>query len=278
MINIEQLDFSYKKKHTLFKQLNLQVNKGGIYGLLGKNGAGKTTLLKIITGMLYPKGGKCVISDTDSRRRAYNYLVNYYFVPEEFDLPDMSIEQYFKIYSSFYPNFDENQFHNYVNEFKLPLTTKLNKMSYGQKKKFLISFGIAANTSILIFDEPTNGLDIPSKSVFRKIVASALSDDRVFIISTHQVRDIEGLIDSIIVLDNGKITFNKNMNVVSEKLIFKNIAEKDKNEDVLYTEEIFGGYKAVLKNKNPENYSNPDIELLFNAISAENSNVTKYLN
>ena len=278
MIQIENLGFSYKKNSKLFSGLNLEINKGKIYGLLGKNGAGKTTLLKLIAGLLYPKAGNCIINELDSTKRAFGYLVNYYFIPEEFNLPDLSIESFAKIYSPFYPNFNENQFHNYINEFQLPATTKLCEMSYGQKKKFLISFGIAANTPILIFDEPTNGLDIPSKSIFRKITASALNDSRVFIISTHQVRDIEGLIDTIVVLDNGNIAFNQNLDTISEKLIFKNINENEKFDDILYSEEVFGGFKAILKNTNPDNYSRPDIELLFNSIISERSEVTNFLN
>ena len=135
-------------------------------------------------------------------------------------------------------------------------------MSYGQKKKFLLSFGLAANTPILITDEPTNGLDIPSKSKFRRIMASALNENRMIIISTHQVREIEGIIDTVLILDNGKIMLNKNLDAVSEKLSFKNITKDADNSDVLYTEPVLGGFKSILKSSVSE-FTQPDMENYF---------------
>ena len=205
MIQINNLEFSYKKNKILFDKLNLEMQAGKIYGLLGKNGAGKTTLLKQIAGLLYPGAGDILINNINSGKRAAEYLSNYYFIPEEFDIPSLTISQYLKIYSPFYPKFNKIQFWDYLKQFDFEEINKLNKLSYGQKKKFILSFGLATNTAILITDEPTNGLDIPSKSKFRKIIAGAVSEERLFIISTHQVRDIEGLIDSVVILENGKI-------------------------------------------------------------------------
>lgn len=274
MIRINNLEFGYKKKVKLFSELNLEMKKGKIYGLLGKNGAGKTTLLKQIAGLLYPNTGENLIDGIDSRKRHPSYLAKYYFVPEEFSMPPVKIERFLQIYSPFYPNFDTVLFYNYLKEFDLNTNNKLTKLSYGQKKKFLLSFGLAAQTPIFITDEPTNGLDIPSKTKFRKIMASALTKDRLFIISTHQVRDIEGLIDGIVVIDNGTITFNEALNTVSEKLIFKNINEDEQRDDILYSEAVLGGYKAILKNAG-EKYTQPDMELLFNSIITQDSKVTE---
>ncbi len=89
------------------------------------------------------------------------------------------------------------------------LKKNLNGLSHGQRKKFLIAFALSTNCSLLILDEPTNGLDIPSKSLFRKILVSSVAEEQLVLISTHQVKDIETIIDTIVVLDEGKIMYNE---------------------------------------------------------------------
>jgi len=145
------------------------------------------------------KGGEFLIKETAAAD---------VFIPEEFNTPAISIERYIKIYAPFYLNFNLNDFNSYAEQLKVPREKKLNKMSYGQKKKFLLAFGLACNTDVVLMDEPTNGLDIPSKSTFRKIITSAINENKVFVISTHQIKDIDTIIDGVIILDNGVIRFN----------------------------------------------------------------------
>ena len=181
------------------------------------------------------------------------------------------MKTFLKITSPFYPGFNEDEFYKYLSEFKMEPNGKLNNLSYGQKKQVLISFGLAANTPVLMSDEPTNGLDIPSKSMFRKIMASAVCEDKWFIISTHQVKDIEGIIDSVVILDKGKIIFNQSLETVSEKLCFKTVKNID-DENVLYAEKHLNTYEAVVRNTNEEP-SRVNMELLFNSIIDENSKI-----
>jgi ABC-2 type transport system ATP-binding protein len=133
----------------------------------------------------------------------------------------VSIATYTRMNAVFYSKFNHEQFAQYLKEFELPVENKLSAISYGQKKKFLIAFGLATNARVLILDEPTNGLDIPSKSQFRKIMASALDETRLIIISTHQVRDLENLIDVVIVLENGQIVFHHNTADIAQHLAFE---------------------------------------------------------
>jgi ABC-2 type transport system ATP-binding protein len=271
MIKINDLDFGYKKNKALFSELNLEMERGRIYGLLGKNGSGKTTLLKQIAGLLYPDSGSVILNGVYSKKRTPQVLSDYYLIPEEFETPGLSMRTFLKITAPFYPLFDEDAFYRYLEEFKMEPNGKLNKLSYGQKKKVLISFGLASNTPLLMSDEPTNGLDIPSKSMFRKVMASALNEDNLYIISTHQVKDVEGIIDSIVVLDNGKIIFNQSLETVSDKICFKTL--KDINdENVLYAEKHLNSYEAVVR-KTDEEASRLNLELLFNSIIAEDSKV-----
>jgi ABC-2 type transport system ATP-binding protein len=271
MISINQLDFGYKKNKKLFSELNLKLEKGRIYGLLGKNGSGKTTLLKQTAGLLYPDSGTVMLNGQSAGCRSTRFLAGYYLIPEEFETPGLSIKNFIKINSPFYPDFNEEQFYQYLAEFKTETEGKLNKLSYGQKKKVLIAFGLAANTPVLMSDEPTNGLDIPSKSMFRKIMASGLTEDRLFIISTHQVKDIEGIIDSVVILDNGKIIFNQSLETIGDKLCFKSLKSIDEGE-VLYSEKHLNTYEAVVKKTNGES-TRVNLELLFNSIVDGNGNV-----
>ncbi len=211
MLNIKKLLFNYKGSEPLFAGLSLDIEAGKIYGLLGKNGVGKTTLLKIMTGLLFPESGSCKMLNTDTSLRLPEILREIYFIAEEFYVPNVTAEEYIKYYSPFYPNFDPKVFKHAANEFELVFDKKLTKLSYGQKKKFLVAFGLATSCKLLLLDEPTNGLDIPSKSQFRKLLASALTEDKTIVIATHQVRDLEHLIDTVVILEDGQIIFNKEL-------------------------------------------------------------------
>lgn len=263
MIEIKNLTYHYKKQPMLFNGLSLSENAGSIVGLLGKNGAGKSTLLKLITGLLEsPRQSITVMGDIPYRRNP-SLLEDIYLVPEEYDLPSVKISEYVKAYSIFYPRFDHGKLAKIIKDFELDPNQGLSKLSYGQRKKFLIAFALSTNCKLLVLDEPTNGLDIPSKATFRKVVASSLSDDQLVIISTHQVKDVENLIDKIIMLDQGKVIFQKSLWEIAEKYAFTTTSILDANES-LYHEVAPGGFK-VLKPVNGMP-TEVDIELLFNAV------------
>ncbi len=265
MITLTNLHFSYGKK-PLFTDLQLNVPAGNIYGLLGMNGAGKTTLLKIIAGQLFRKSGEAEVLGFDPVKRHPDMLADIFYLPEEFYLPNMSIATYLKLNVPFYPKFDSHAFDSYISDFVLDTSQKISDYSYGQKKKFLLSFGLASNTSLLILDEPTNGLDIPSKTQFRRTVASALTEERTFIISTHQVRDMENLIDPIIILHDGEIIFNSSLEDVSEKIATTLELDEPQGADVIYSEKVPGGYSVVRKDSHGSFTSGVDLETLFNAV------------
>lgn len=264
MINISNMDFAYKKTN-LFSNLSLNLKPGNIYGLLGKNGAGKTSLLKIISGLLFPDMGLVKVNSFIPNKREPDFLQDIFFLPEEYYLPGLKADEYRKTYAPFYPSFDEAKFTELLTEFKLPLNQKLNSFSYGQKKKFLISFGIACNSRIFLLDEPTNGLDIPSKTQFRRIIATVGTEDRLIIISTHQVRDMENLIDPIIIIDEGKVIFNESMERITDKITVKKVTDEPGKDDVLYSEKEIDGYKIVMENKD-QDQTDIDFETLFNTV------------
>ncbi|MEZ5041126.1 MAG: ABC transporter ATP-binding protein [Saprospiraceae bacterium] len=270
MIQLTDLSFAYGRTGPLFEGLQLSISGGNIYGLLGKNGAGKTTLLSLISGLLHPKKGKCEVMGYVPAERKPSFLADLYFIPEELHVPAMYINTFVDIYAPFYPAFDRAQFATLIDEFKLDVTKKMTKLSYGQKKKVMLSFGLATNCRLLILDEPTNGLDIPSKTQLRKILAGAITDDRTFIISTHQVRDLSNLMDPIIIINDGKIIFQESIESINEKLQFQMVFTEPDPQAVIYAERVPGGYMTI-NPQNGEGEEEVDLEVLFNAVIEKSS-------
>ena len=265
MISIDQLSFHYKKQDLFFENLSFTQEFGSIVGLLGKNGAGKTTLLNLLAGLLQPQSGSLKVSGFTPFDRLPDYLGDLFMVPEEFVFPQVSINLYLKATTSLYPNFDEQKLDGILNDFELDRKSMIHRLSQGQRKKFLIAFALATNCKLLILDEPTNGLDIPSKSIFRKVLVSSVTEKQLVLISTHQVKDIETILDKVVILDQGKIIFNESLETIAQKWHFKHVASVAEIEEVFYSEKFPGGYKVIVQASDEEE-SEVDLELLFKAI------------
>ncbi|GHU72977.1 ABC transporter ATP-binding protein [Bacteroidia bacterium] len=278
IIQMKEVDFSYKKKRKLLSDIQLEIEPGHIHGLLGKNGEGKSTLLKLVAGLLFPQKGQIEVLGFNPQKRPVAMLQDIYFLAEELPNSRLSIELFEKVYAPFYPHFDVEQFDRYLKEFDIDAKDlKINQLSHGQKKKVMICFALAANTKILLMDEPTNGLDIPSKGQFRRIVASTFEDDRCIIISTHQVRDLDSLIDNIIIMDNHEIVLNESIESITDKLLFRLHENAHTDESLIYQEDTLKGIYQVCENVRHEE-SKLDIELLFNAVCNDRKRIQSIFN
>ena len=272
MLQISNLSFSYgKSAGELFNNFSLDLQPGNVYGLLGKNGAGKSTLIYLMTGLLTPKAGVITLNGDDVRRRLPKTLNNLFLVPEEFDFPHITLSQFVKINAPFYPRFSVEDMNRYLDIFEMERDAVLQSLSMGQKKKVYMSFALATNTQVLIMDEPTNGLDIPSKSQFRKIVAQAMTDDKMMLFSTHQVRDIEQVIDHVVIIDNSRVLLDANLADVSARLAFRPMRPGD---EPLLTQPSPMGTLAVVPAA-PGEETQPDLEMLFNATLLQPDMVNK---
>lgn len=265
MVTVENLTFAFNKSQPLFTGLDMRLEPGNTYGLFGLNGAGKTTLLNQLSGMLFPQKGSCRVFGEDVKKRLPETMSEIYILPEQFDLPKMDADTYVDLHAPFYPRFDRSYLAEILKEFQVDRKKNLTELSYGQRKKFLIAFALATNSKVVLMDEPTNGLDIPSKSQFRKIMAATDQSERCFLISTHQVRDLDSIIDHIIVLNDGKIIFHQSVMDISKTLSFEKISE-DSDRIVLYSEDIFGGKAAIVSKTEETKETQIDLELLFNGI------------
>ena len=277
MITVKQLSFGYTRRRNIFDSLSLELPKGSIVGLLGRNGEGKTTLLKLLYGQLLRRQGELKVLDSDPKHRAVSFLQQVYLLPEEVQVPPISIRSFFDISAPFYPNYDEAVAKELIDTFGLQWDMNLKKISQGQKKKALIAFALSLRVPLLLLDEPTNGLDIPSKGEFRRTVARYTTEEQTIIISTHQVRDLEQLIDRILIMERGSIFCNATVADITERLSFRLITP-ELADKALYSEPSAVGTVGILPSDgSEESESNYSMELFFNAVISERDRILQAL-
>ena len=262
MIEIENLEFNYGAIPVL-KNISMRLEEGKIYGLLGENGVGKTTLLTLLCGLKRVRSGRIVTDGHNPFDREPDFLADQFFLADEVAPVTMKAVDFAKARGSFYPRFDFDKFLQIMEEFETDPTKKLSTMSAGQLKKTWISFALACNVKYLYLDEPTNGLDIPSKAQFRSAVMKHTSDDSTLVISTHQVRDLENIIDPIVILDRQDVLLNASMETIMDKLFFD--YGTTLHPEALYSEQLPGGFIQVLLNPDGRE-SKVNVEALFNAV------------
>ena len=281
MIEVNNISFSYPgQKERVFDGFSLRVEESKIYGLLGKNGTGKSTLLYLIAGLLRPQAGSvccCNTATYATDKRQAEMLEEIFLVPEEFELPAMTLKRYVELMAPFYPKFSQERLEACLRDFELTADLDLGALSMGQKKKVFMSFALATNTRLLLMDEPTNGLDIPSKSQFRKTVAQNMSDDQTIIISTHQVHDVEALLDHILMLNQRELLLNASVAEIMEKYVFEYLqpgamdarlrATPDMADGVLYAEPTLQGNAVMALRRDGQAETQVNLELLFNAVT-----------
>ena len=278
MIDVNKVSFSYgRKKSKVLDGFSMQLAEGSVYGLLGKNGTGKSTLLYLMAGLLRPQSGQVLYKGAEVTKRYPNILQDMFLVPEEFALPSVSLKQYVKLNAPFYPNFSDELLRSCLRDFDMNEDIHLGELSMGQKKKAFMCFALATNTSLLMMDEPSNGLDIPSKSQFRKVIASGMTDDKAVIISTHQVRDIDSLLDHVLIMEGSELLLNESVASICEKLYCAEQGMNEPTDDALYVQPSVQGNSVILPNTYGEE-SKMNLEVLFNAMLAERVKMQQMFN
>ena len=278
MMNVNQVSFGYgRKKAKVLDGFSMNLEKGSVYGLLGKNGTGKSTLLYLMAGLLRPQSGHILYKGVEVTKRYPETLQDMFLVPEEFSLPNVSLKQYVQLNAPFYPRFSDELLKACLRDFDMSEDIHLGELSMGQKKKAFMCFALATNTSLLLMDEPSNGLDIPSKSQFRKVIASGMTDEKAVIISTHQVRDIDSLLDHVLIMDGSRLLLNESVASICDRLYFAEQGMNEPTDDALYVQPSVQGNSVILPNTYHED-SKLNLEVLFNATLAEREKIQQTFN
>lgn len=267
MIKLNNLQAGYRAKSPVLKEVNLTLQGDRIYGLLGSNGSGKTTLLNTFAGVLEPLGGKIEALGYAPMERKAKFLEQIAYIQDELELPSMSVEQFVESYAAFRPKFSSEEMNRHLKMMNFSFGTRLDKLSLGNRKKFAIAFALASHPRIVLMDEPTNGLDIESKQALRKILAGQDLSERLIIISSHQVADIEDIISDVIILRENRIVLNSSLGAIGEVLQFGDIQSI---EEPLYV----NGLKAIGKAEG--DYSDVDLESFYLAMQ-NSENMRNYL-
>ena len=250
MIDVKNISFKYAgSKHLVFDDFSLTLEENRIYGLLGKNGTGKSTLLYLLSGLLRPSCGSVCCDGIATKDREPETLRDIFLVTEEFEMPAICLSEYVKLYKPFYPNFSDEILQGCLADFELPADVRLGELSMGQRKKAYIAFAMATNTKYLLMDEPTNGLDIPSKSQFRKVIAQHMTEERTVVISTHQVHDVEQMLDHILMLDQHSVLLNASMQEIQDAYTFEFRSPQQMDDTVLYAEPTLQGNAVITQRR-----------------------------
>lgn len=273
MLKISNLNFGYSHRHHIIENFSMELQRGSVCGLLGKNGAGKTTLLYLICGLLKPQSGTIDMAGYTPFDRKVGFLEDIFIVPEEFSLPSVTLEEYISVNACFYPRFSREEMEKYLSIFELNPNINLGQLSMGQKKKAFISFAMACNTSLLILDEPTNGLDISSKRAFRRVIAECMSDDKSIIISTHQVYDVDKILDHVIIMDRKGVKLDATMQEISSRYKFNFTTDRERAERALISLEVPGGFNIAEPLTNPDEETEVNLETLFELAQGRIDNV-----
>lgn len=276
MIQTQNLTYSYPGSSVpAISDLSLTLEPGAVYGLLGANGTGKSTLLYLLCGLLKPTSGYVDYNGTYTFRRQPSVLADFFIVPEEIDIPAISLDEFVKINAPFYPEFSIEQLNDYLEKFRLTPDIHLGRLSMGQRKKAFIAFALACNTKVLLMDEPTNGLDIPGKAEFRRVLVSAVTDLRTIVVSTHQVRDLDQVLDHVVMIDRQGVILNTSLANVQRKLQFVFTTNTAGYPDALMTIPVIGGNIVIRRRGDNEPETAVNLEALFELAYTNPQNVAE---
>lgn len=261
MISFNQLGFRYRLGSQVFRDFSMTLSPGHVYGVLGENGVGKSTLMKLASGVLIPTAGSVTIDGREASLREEATMAKIIYLPEEFSLPALTLDEFRKVTTPFYPSFSDESFEECCRVLDVVRDRRLDKLSMGQRKRAYLAFAFACRAEWLLLDEPTNGLDVAAKEAFRRLVARYIDEGQSIIISTHSVREIDSLIDHLIILDRKGIVLDASIGEIGSRLRFGRCSAE---EEPLYSESTLAGTSGVVVNTTDEE-SPVDIEMLFMA-------------
>ncbi|WP_459477212.1 ABC transporter ATP-binding protein [Clostridium saccharoperbutylacetonicum] len=218
MIEINKLSFEIDEK-TILKDINLKINKGTIFGIIGPNGVGKTTLLRCLTGIYQPTYGSV---NYDGREVYDNVEVKSeigYVADENIMQSKFKVKEILKYYQYSYKNFDEDRFNQLNKIFKIPTNKFIFQLSKGMKMRLSIMLSFSIKAKYLILDEPTSGLDAILKNKLLKLFADeVIENGTTIVISSHHLSELERICDEVAILDEGVVSYENSVENMKNKI------------------------------------------------------------
>jgi len=210
ILKIENLSKSFGRKIVL-ENYNMTLEKGKVYGLLGKNGEGKTTLIRIIMGVIPADKGEIFYKNKRVKFNDTSYKKEVGYIPEEnIFFGWMRMKELLDFNSSFYPTWNHQKAEEYLKRFSLDKKTKIKNLSRGMKLKLGLIVALASEPELLILDDPTSGLDVPTRHDFLKdIIREILESGTTILFSSHMVHELEGIIEHLGILHNGNLILDE---------------------------------------------------------------------
>jgi ABC-2 type transport system ATP-binding protein len=215
VLRIENLSKNFGKKKVL-ENYSMSLAKGKVYGLLGKNGEGKTTLIRMIMGVIPPDSGEIFYKGKKIKFNTPFYKKEVGYIPEEsIFFSWMTIDGILNFNSSFYPSWSAQKASNYLDRLSLSRKLKIKNLSRGMKLKLGLIIALAAEPELLILDDPTSGLDVPTRHDFLKdIIREILESGTTVLFSSHLVHELEGIIDQLGILHHGNLILEEDFEKV----------------------------------------------------------------
>ena len=214
MIEVRQLEKKYKRKKVL-NGISFTANKGEITCLIGTNGSGKTTILKAIMNLTPLEKGEIFIDGKALDRETYETIA---FIPDAITMmPSMTIQEAMEFMAEFYISWNQERATELLNFFKLSSRDKISQLSKGNTMKVNMVLGLALDVDYLLMDEPFSGIDIFSREQIASVFTSNLVENRGVLITTHEISDIEHLIDKAVLIENGKVVTEFNAEEMREE-------------------------------------------------------------
>ncbi len=268
MIELNNLSFRYGHTFFALRDLNTEI-PSGIHLLLGENGAGKTTLLQIISGLLFPSMGECLIDGCNVALREPSVMERIFFLPEDCVFPAKTINDFARMHSRFYPTFDAGDLDRNLADFGMTGDEPLAGLSLGMRKRANLAYVLALHCPVALLDEPANGLDINAKKSLRQMIMRNCGDEQTIIISTHTVWDLEQLFDGIVVLRHGSLMISKPVYEIAERVAF--VTSPGHYPGAWYEEVSMAGYRSIAPRSEDAPETDVDFNLLYSALMGNNA-------
>lgn len=214
LLECKSLCKDYGKKIAL-DNINLNLEKGKIIGLLGSNGSGKTTLIKTVAGLLTPTRGEIFIDGKIPGKETKSFVS--YLPDKECLYSWMSVAQLLDFYQDFYADFDRQKAVAMLESLDITMEDKLRQMSKGTKEKVQLILVMSRNARLYLLDEPIGGVDPAARDYILNTIISNYNEDATVIISTHLIADVEQVLDDVIFIDKGRIILHSTVDEIREK-------------------------------------------------------------